>query len=53
MNGRRIAGFVWLNQPLVAWIRRARADGDARWQPMAIGMALRLVALALVVALAW
>jgi hypothetical protein len=48
-----IAGFVWLNQPLVAWIRRARADGDARWQPMAIGMALRLVALALVVALAW
>lgn len=51
--GVGIAGFVWLNQPLVGWMRRARAAGDETWKPMAVGMALRVVALVLVVAVSW
>lgn len=48
-----IGAFVWLNQPLGAWILRARAGGDTRWQPAALGMVLRVVALISVIAFAW
>jgi len=51
--GLGVAAFVWLNRPLWAWIREARSSGDASWQPMAIGMLLRAVALVLVIAVAW
>jgi hypothetical protein len=51
--GVAIAAFLWLNQPLVAWIRRSRALADPRWKPAAIGLALRVVALAVVVAISW
>ncbi len=51
--GIGIAAFVWLNRPLLIWIRTARSTGDVSWQPMAIGMLLRVVALVLVVVVAW
>ncbi|MFO0685264.1 MAG: hypothetical protein U0234_24600 [Sandaracinus sp.] len=48
-----IAAFGWLNDPLVRWTWRARRDGDPRWQPMAIGIVLRVVALGAVLAVSW
>lgn len=45
--------FLWLNEPLARWILAARRAGDARWQPMAIGMVLRVVALVAVVLVSW
>jgi hypothetical protein len=51
--GLGIAGFVWLNRPLARWILDARRTGDAGWQPMAVGMVLRVVALIAVVAVSW
>lgn len=51
--GVGVAVFVWLNRPLWVWIRAARLAGDASWHPMAIGMFLRVVALVLVVVVAW
>ena len=51
--GVGVAAFVWLNQPLARWILGARKAGDASWQPMAVGMALRVVALIAVVLVSW
>jgi len=51
--GAAIAAFVWLNQPLVAWILATRREGTGEWRPMAIGMALRVVALVLVIGFSW
>ncbi len=51
--GVAIAGFIWLNRPLLTWIVLARGAQDARWKPMAVGMALRLVGLAAVIAVSW
>lgn len=51
--GMAIATFIWLNQPLAMWMLGARSAGDPRWKPMAIGMVLRVVALATVIAFSW
>ena len=48
-----IAGFVWLNQPQLAWLTTLRAAGDDRWRPVAAGLALRCVALMILVAFSW
>ena len=48
-----LAGFIWLNRPLALWILDARRTGNGDWQPMAIGMALRVIALVAVVAVSW
>lgn len=48
-----LAGFVWLNQPLLAWVLATRRAGDERWQPAAVGMVLRVVGLAIVLAVSW
>jgi hypothetical protein len=48
-----IAAFIWLNHPLVAWVLASRAGGRPGWEPMAIGFALRVVALVAVIAVAW
>ena len=45
-----LAAFAWLNQMQLLWALSLRRDRDPRWQPMAIGLALR--GLALVLALA-
>jgi hypothetical protein len=48
-----LGAFIWLNRPLALWILTARRAGNADWQPMAMGMALRVVALVAVVAVSW
>ncbi len=48
-----VAGLGWLNEPLVRWTWTARRAGDPRWQPMAIGIVLRVVALGAVIAVSW
>lgn len=45
--------FLWLNQPLAAWVVARRRKGDARWQPAAVGLGLRCVALCAVIWLSW
>lgn len=51
--GIALGMFAWLNRPLVIWMLAARRASDPRWQPMALGFVLRIVALVTVLVFAW
>jgi len=48
-----LATFGWLNRLPLDWIRELRRDGDTRWQPMAVGLALRCAGLMVALAVGW
>jgi hypothetical protein len=48
-----VGAFVWLNRPLLLWMLAARRAGDTRWRPAAIGLALRVVGMVVVLSIAW